>query len=126
MLFRSNRPVQPHGAAPSRTSQVPGGSPQSYGKTPDQSPQSHGSAPGQTKPDFAGSDVISYGQYMLMFILTSIPIVNIVLLIKWGFSGEVNPNKRNFSKAMLTFVLISFVLGIILWSSIAKSARMYY
>lgn len=116
----SNQPTQPHGA-------VPGQPAQPHAATPSQPAQPYRATPGQTGSNLVSSDVMSYGQYMVMLLLVSIPIVNIVLLIKWGFLDKANPNKRNFSKAMLTFMVISFVLGMIMWGSMAKMAtHMYY
>ena len=86
-----------------------------------------GTHPGAKHPNTASGDPISYGQYMLMMILVSIPIVNLVLLIKWGFIGEGNPNKRNFAKAMLTFMVAAVVLSILFSIITALSiSRMYY
>lgn len=135
------QPVQSHGAMPRQPAHPPGAMPRQPahppgavprqpahppGAAPVGSPQSHGASPGYSGSGLAGSDIMSYGQYMVMLLLTSIPVVNIIMLIKWGFSDEVSPNKRNFARALLTFALIGLVFGIILWSSVLKSASTFY
>lgn len=124
------QPVQSHGAMPRQPVHPPGAMPRQPahppGAAPVGSPQSHGASPGYSGSGLAGSDIMSYGQYMVMLLLTSIPVVNIIMLIKWGFSDEVSPNKRNFARALLTFALIGLVFGIILWSSVLKSAPTFY
>lgn len=56
------------------------------------------------------SDIISFGQYVLMIFLAGIPIINIILMVKWGFSSKQNPNKRNFAKALLFYYLIAVII----------------
>lgn len=102
------QPSQPYGAAPG---------------TPVHPSQSYGSsfgAPAKAIVDGDMSGVMSYGEYLITFIISAIPIVGIILLVKWAFMDKDNPNKSNFAKAFLTIALIGFVLGII-WISIFGS-----
>ena len=76
------------------------------------------------KTDYQGADIISFGQYVLMIFLAGIPIINIILLLKWGFSAKQNPNKRNFAKALLFYYLIAviiYVAYILLWLKATSS-----
>lgn len=57
------------------------------------------------------TEPLSTGQYIVMFLLLSIPIVNIILIFLWGFGKNVNPNKKSFARA----VLIMFIVFLILW-----------
>lgn len=57
---------------------------------------------------------LSVGQYIGMFLLMAIPIVNLVLVLVWAFGGSVNRNKKNYARAVLIVMLISIVLAIIL------------
>ncbi len=57
-----------------------------------------------------GSPPLSVGQYVGMFILLSIPLLNIILLLVWAFGGTDNLNKKNFARAALVFGLIAAVL----------------
>lgn len=82
-------------------------------------------APRQSSESYAGGapDIIGLGQYILMIFLTGIPIVNIILLVKWGFFNKQKPNKSNFAKALLFYYLIAviiYVLYIRLWLSVTS------
>lgn len=41
--------------------------------------------------------------YLIMFLLLSIPFANIVLIFVWAFSESINTNKKNFCKSYLIF-----------------------
>ena len=47
------------------------------------------------------TDIISFGQYVVMIFLAWVPFLNIILLVRWGFISKQGPNKRNFARAML-------------------------
>ncbi len=69
---------------------------------------------------YGGNDEpMSLGDWIVTLLLMCIPIANIVLLFVWGFSSNVNTNKKNYSRAMLIFMAIGFVLWIILASAFA-------
>lgn len=94
--------------------------------------QSGGSAPSQTvstvpKPQpvraspppqpvgaTVGVDLITMGQYLIMFLITAIPIAGIVMLFIWGFGSETGPNKKNFARAYLIMMAIAIGLGILI------------
>lgn len=62
-------------------------------------------------PDF------SIGNWLLVHLLLSIPIVNLVMLLIWAI-GEPKPGKEvltNYSRASLIWMVISFVVGLIVW-----------
>lgn len=104
---------QPVQAEPIRTA-IPMQPAQPYGAAPD------GVRPSMQHTSFDSGSFISYGQYLVMLLLTCIPILNIVLLFKWSFFGVVNPNKRNFAKAMLTIVIIAFLFSMIMGMATAS------
>ena len=56
------------------------------------------------------ADIIGFGQYILMIFLAGIPIINIILLVKWGFFNKQKPNKSNFAKALLFYYLIAVLI----------------
>ncbi|AFA50024.1 zinc ribbon domain-containing protein [Acetobacterium woodii] len=76
---------------------------------------SNPASPGKVGNDV---DLISMGQYIIMFLIMAIPIVGIVMLFIWGFSSETGPNKKNFARAYLIMMVIAFVIGIIFSSII--------
>ncbi|MEC0230582.1 hypothetical protein [Paenibacillus alba] len=57
--------------------------------------------------------VLSVKDWMITILLLAIPIVNIVMLFVWAFSGGVNPTKANYAKASLIWAVIGIVLYII-------------
>lgn len=76
------------------------------------------------KTNNQAADIISFGQYVWMIFLSGIPIVNIILFVKWGFFKKQNPNKSNFAKALLFYYLIAviiYVAYIYLWLKATSS-----
>ncbi len=64
------------------------------------------------KTVYQGADIIGFGQYVLMIFLSGIPIINIILFVKWGFFNKKTPNKSNFAKALLFYYLIAVIIYI--------------
>lgn len=58
------------------------------------------------------TQVMSVGQYLVLFILSSIPVVNIICWIVWLCSATTNQNKKNFIKAMILMWVIGVVIMI--------------
>lgn len=56
---------------------------------------------------------LSVGQYIGMYFLMMVPLVNIILLFMWSFGGGVNPNKKNFARASLILSAIGIILAIL-------------
>lgn len=56
------------------------------------------------------TEVMSVGQYIGMFILSAIPLVNVICWIVWLCSPHTNRNKKNYIKANI----ILWVLGVVL------------
>jgi hypothetical protein len=93
-------PVQPNASQPFATPVVP---------HPNSNPiPPHPSA--RKSNDTIGNQGMTYGQFVLAFILFSLPIVNLVLMIKWGFLSAPTLTHKNFARAILTFAVISFVI----------------
>jgi uncharacterized membrane protein YvbJ len=64
-------------------------------------------------PMAASSAPMSVGQFIGMFLLLCIPIVNIILLFIWAFGSSTNLNKKNYARATLILMAISVVLWIL-------------
>lgn len=58
-------------------------------------------------------EVLSVGAYIGMFILSSIPIVNIICWIVWLVSSNTNKNKKNYVIASIVLWVIGLVFSII-------------
>jgi hypothetical protein len=52
---------------------------------------------------------VTLGDWIITFIITAIPLVNIIMLFVWAF-GDTNPSKANWAKASLIFMLIAVVI----------------
>ena len=58
--------------------------------------------------------VITTGEWFLTLLITAIPLVGIIMLFVWAFSGGTNPNKSNWAKAQLIWMVLAIVLVAIL------------
>jgi len=56
-------------------------------------------------------DGVGVGEWFVTLLLLGIPVVNLILLLVWGFGGTTEPCKRNFCRAVLVFTLI----GVVVW-----------
>lgn len=71
-------------------------------------------APYQPMPVYdETSEVMSVGSYIGLFVLSSIPIVNIICWIVWLVSPNTNKNKRNYCIAYIIIYAVAIVLSII-------------
>ena len=59
-------------------------------------------------------EVMSVGAYIGMFILSSIPIVNVICWIVWLVSPNTNRNKKNYVIASIVLWIIGIILSIVL------------
>lgn len=77
-------------------------------------PQSAYAAP-QPPANYAqpGREPLGVGQYIGMFLLMCVPLLNVILLFMWSFGGSVNLNKKNFARASLLLGVIAIVLSIV-------------
>lgn len=57
-------------------------------------------------------EVMSIGSYIGMFILSAIPIVNIICWIVWLVSPNTNKNKKNFILAQIIIIAVSYAVAI--------------
>lgn len=57
--------------------------------------------------------VVSVKEWIVTSILLAIPVVDIVALFVWAFSGDTNPSKKTFAKAALLILFIAVVLAVI-------------
>lgn len=55
----------------------------------------------------------SIGDWVITLLLTSIPVVNIVVLIYWAVSNSTEPVKANFAKAALIWMAIVIALYVL-------------
>ena len=60
------------------------------------------------------SNKMTIGNWIVTYIISAIPIVGFIMLFVWGFGNNTNQNKANWSKAMLIFIGIIFIISMIL------------
>lgn len=60
----------------------------------------------------------SVGDWLINFLILSIPLVNFIVLLVWAFSSDTNPIKANFSKAALIWMVILVGIYIIFFGAI--------
>lgn len=64
---------------------------------------------------------MSMGDYLILMLLTMIPLVGMILLFVWAFSSGTNTNKANWAKATLVVVGIVVVLYFVFFAMIMGS-----
>ena len=67
------------------------------------------------------TEVMSVGSYIGVFILSAIPIVNIICWIVWLVSANTNKNKKNYIIANI----VLFVIGIVLFILVMMIASVF-
>jgi len=61
--------------------------------------------------------VMSVKDWIITILITIIPLVGFVMLFVWGFSSGQNPNKSNWAKATLIWMVIFFALYFIFFAA---------
>jgi len=64
-------------------------------------------------------DTLSVGDWMIILLLISIPVINIIMLFVWALSSDTNETKSNFAKAVLMWFVVIIILWILLFASLA-------
>lgn len=62
--------------------------------------------------------VISVKDWFITILITVIPLVNLIMYFVWAFSTTENPNRSNWAKAKLIWMLIGLGLFILFISAI--------
>lgn len=75
---------------------------------PNVPPQSYGTPYEDTAP-------LTVGNYLIMFLITIIPLVGLIMQFVWAFGDNVNLNKKNWARAGLIWALIIVVFEVILF-----------
>ena len=65
-------------------------------------------------------EVMSVGSYVLMFILLSIPVVNVICWIVWLVSPDTNKNKKNY--VIANIIIYALSVGILILAVIVMAA----
>lgn len=70
------------------------------------------------------NQVIKTADWFVTLLVAAIPLVGFIMLFVWAFSGGTNPNKANWAKATLLwivviiafYILIALIFGAALFS----------
>ena len=61
-----------------------------------------------------GSNVMSVRDWFITMVVLALPLVNVVAYLYWAFADGINPNKRNFCRAgLLWMVVVVGLFGLI-------------
>lgn len=63
--------------------------------------------------------VMSVKDWLITTLICAIPLVGFIMLFVWAFGSEGNPNRANWAKAALIWMVIVTVLVFLLWGTIA-------
>lgn len=63
-------------------------------------------------------------KFIGMFIITTIPVINLIMVLIWSFSGGFNKNTRSFARATLILWIVGLVL--LVATAIANWALIQY
>jgi len=55
------------------------------------------------------------GDWAIVWLISLIPIVNLVMMFVWGFGSDVNPSKKAYFQWQLIITAVGIVLSIILF-----------
>ncbi len=64
--------------------------------------------------DTVEREPVSVGNWLITYLITAIPLVNIIMLFVWAFSSETHPSKANWAKASLLMFVIAIGLVIVI------------
>lgn len=63
------------------------------------------------KDIFNNSSSVTVGEWFVIYLLMLIPILNIILLIKWAFSTTEKESKSNWAKFVLIISVVVFLIS---------------
>lgn len=61
---------------------------------------------------------LSVGSYLVMLIVSAIPLVGLIMMFVWGF-GNSNRNRKNFARASLILTAVGIVIFLLSYSTLA-------
>jgi heme/copper-type cytochrome/quinol oxidase subunit 2 len=67
---------------------------------------------------------VTLGDWMITMLICAIPLVGLIMLFVWGFSGSTHPSKANWAKAVLIWAAIALVFYIIVFVILGVFAGM--
>ena len=69
---------------------------------------------------------VTVGNWMLVYVLMCIPLVNLIMLFVWAFGSSAPASQANWAKATLLWMVIFTVLWFVLGAAIIGAAMSNY
>jgi hypothetical protein len=57
------------------------------------------------------SNYVSVGSWMWMMFVTALPVIGVIMILVWAFTGE-NESRKNYFRAILMWLLLLVVLAV--------------
>ena len=67
------------------------------------------------------TSVMSVKDWVITYLITIIPLIGFIMIFVWAFGSGTNPNKANWAKASLLFILITMVISFIIVSIVGSA-----
>ena len=71
---------------------------------------------------------LDYKEWALTIFISGLPIVGLIMLLVWAFSGDTNIHKKNWAKGYLLLMLIGFIIAmafLFLFGGIAVLSKLF-
>lgn len=68
---------------------------------------------------------VTVGNWMLVYVLMCIPLVNFIMLLVWAFGSSAPASQSNWAKATLLWMVIFTVIWFVLGAAIIGAAMSY-
>ena len=69
---------------------------------------------------------MTLGEWIVTLLISVIPCVNVIMMFEWAFGSSTKRSKSNWAKAMLIFLLIFVIIGVILMITGVFTMTEYY
>ena len=66
---------------------------------------------------------VSVGSWMFMLLVTALPIIGLIMIIVWAFTGD-NETRKNYFRAILAWFVVLVGVGVVLALVLPKSPQM--
>ncbi len=61
------------------------------------------------------SQIVTLGDWIVTYLIMSIPLVGFIMLFVWAFGSNTPASKANWAKAALILMLISIIIYIVIF-----------
>lgn len=68
---------------------------------------------------------LTVGQFLLMDLICAVPVLNLIMLVMWGFGAEPNATRKNWARSRLIWVAIGMAFVILMLILVLLGNSMY-